>query len=228
MGNTILDNILKNTIWILAGILAGVVVSLMIISGSGSLNQFYDGGAVYDVLSYHRTNDAAGAFYDTNIGVYTVTEQEAYIFCELSGMEKDWNYIILDLSGMQGAQIQGTAEYFDLNGNLVKTQDVTLREGRNTIEADAVYSRMQIWINQQAGVTFSIDKMQFREKLVDFSWKTFAAITGIVFCGISAVDRPDPQIYPCEVGLVWNLGFFTGIVYTGRRKNGQIYWKAGW
>ena len=181
MGNTILDSILKNTIWILAGILAGVVVSLMIISGSGSLNQFYDGGAVYDVLSYHRTNDAAGAFYDTNAGVYTVTEQEAYIFCELSGMEKDWNYIILDLSGMQGAQIQGTAEYFDLNGNLVKTQDVTLREGRNTIEADAVYSRMQIWINQQAGVTFSIDKMQFREKLVDFSWKTFAAITGIVF-----------------------------------------------
>ena len=168
-------------IWILAGILAGVVVSLMIISGSGSINQFYDGGAVYDVLSYHRTNDAVGAVYDTNADVYTVTEPEAYIFCELSGMEKDWNYIILDLSGMNVTEIYGTAEYYNLKGELVKTQDVTLCEGRNTIEADTGYSLMKICINQQAGVTFSIDKMQFREKLIDFSWKKFLGITAVIF-----------------------------------------------
>ena len=106
MGNTILDNILKNTIWILAGILAGVVVSLMIISGSGSLNQFYDGGAVYDVLSYHRTNDAAGAFYDTNAGVYTVTEQEAYIFfcSSLPWLRNTGHYRASDFPDSRGLQ----------------------------------------------------------------------------------------------------------------------------
>ena len=59
----------KWSIWLAIGVTFGLVLAFMAISGSKSLNQFYDGGQVYDILVSHRNGDAWGMTYDGNTGV---------------------------------------------------------------------------------------------------------------------------------------------------------------
>ena len=183
------DKFFYRGVQITVGILVGIIVALMIITESSSLNQFYNGGKVYDVSNvYLKSAGNMGMNYDSTAGKIKVTEAGAYKSVALSGSKQVWNYIVLQLSGMNQEVIDGIIVCYNEKNEPVYERDVCLTEGKNIIGTEGVaYSSIQIGINNQTGAEFSIDKLQFREKLVDFSWGRFGVIWSISFLAYLAV-----------------------------------------
>lgn len=185
-------NIYKVLLWILIGNVFGMIAALMCITGSRDFNNFYDGGNVYDVTMAHRTGDLAGMQYHADGKYLEITDGNACKNFFLSGKEDAWNYIIMNLSSMNAESIEAEIEYYDKAGTCVGTNHISLSEGENIIASHNIsYENVSIWIRDQVGKTFSMDKVQFREKLIEWDiskilppWMTvlicYCLITGIV------------------------------------------------
>lgn len=168
------NTVFWNFMWLLFGLLAGVVVALMAGTGSDSINKFYDAGAVYDMSSAYRDQSGYAIDYDAGKDVLRVTEDIAAKWFDLSGMKKKWNYIILDISGLNRDTLDITVDYFGKDGALLYSQPAALTEGRNVISSEDVsYAAIQFQIFNQAGAEFNIEKLQFRKEMPNINWQKF-------------------------------------------------------
>lgn len=190
------NRLFKWGIWFAVGVTFGLVLAFMVVSGSKSLNQFYDGGKVYDVLAAYRNGDAWGMTYDGNIGALQVTESKAAKICYLSDTEAEWDYSIFELSKLNKENIPCVFDYVDVDGESVYYQNVLLTEGENMIQTDGIaYAGVNIWFYDQVGTTVSFDKIQFREKMVNFELGKFLgafaaafvlyAVITVLFCQLA-------------------------------------------
>lgn len=158
-------------IWLCTGIAFAIIFMLMDISGSKSFVDFYDGGAVYDVTVFHRNGEAVGMEYRPAEEKFVVLEQEAYKYCMLSEMEKEWDYLFMELSAVTPSPLPVQIDYLDRSQNPVFSQQAFLHNGENEIRTDNVsYAGIYIWIRGQAGAGISFDRMWFREKKLEFHW----------------------------------------------------------
>lgn len=192
------NRLFKWSIWFAIGVTFGLVFAFMAISGSKSLNQFYDGGKVYDILAAYRNGDAWGMTYDGNTGAFTVTESQAAKICYLSDTEAEWDYSIFELSKLNKESIPCVFDYFNVAGESVYSQDVLLTEGENIIQTEGItYSGVNIWFNEQVGTTISFDKIQFREKIVNFEVGKFLLVFAASFAIYAAITVFFSQLAKC-------------------------------
>lgn len=120
-------------IWLAAGLITAAVGMLMYTSGSRNINQFYDGGKVYDVGIYERNANVLNMRYDAAEQRFVITEDAACKIVYLSGMEETWNYMRMELRSMNRESLEGTVVYYNKNGN-VFSQPVLLREEKISLK----------------------------------------------------------------------------------------------
>lgn len=174
--------IFRNVIWMVIAMATAMVAALMVTSESNSLNHFYNGGSVYDVPSAYRDLESPGITYDAGTGVLRITEDIAYKSFDLSGMKKKWNYIILDISKLNKDMLEGVIDYYNKGGTCVFSQPFVLNEGRNVLQSQEVsYASVALRFEGQNGTEFSVDKAQFRQKILHISRRLFAAVFLLVF-----------------------------------------------
>lgn len=203
-GGTYMDNrLIRKFVWISVGVILGLMAALMVISGSGSLNEFYDGGRVCDIPVERRNAEFYGAEYDAAGEMFCVTDENAYKVFEIYGMEKKWNYIVMELSSLNREYLDVTIDYANQKGAWIFSKDVRLLEGKNVVETDEIsYDQAVIRILGQAGATVSFDKVQFREKMVDFEDSRFLPVWTAVFLVYLAVTAAVTK---------WCRGFLDGM-----------------
>lgn len=190
----LIDKFYGKLVWVMTGFLFAVAVSLMLISGTFHLDRFYDVGKVYDIPKssiMETLNDTMS--YDQIEQTWVVNSENAIKNFVLLDTKGGWNYIYISLSNLNEADLNVRFDFYDSNEMLLCQASSTLLEGDNVLETpNSQFSRLDIVLENQAGVTFRIDKLQLREKAPIFSMERFVGytiplfvafllITGIVF-----------------------------------------------
>lgn len=217
----LLDRYFGKCVWILSGICAAVAVSLMLVCGTFHLDCFYDVGAVYDTQSSDLTlNGNDTMYYDTAKQVWVVTEQTAVkgIGAEMG----KWRYIYMPLSKVSTGSFDAVLACYDIENALVYQTDVSFSEGENLFELpeDLEYAVVCVILTDQVGLSFHIDKVQFREQapipakesFLNYflgSFAVFLAATGILGAVFGKYIRKIPWYAPVH-------GLQSVFLYVGR------------
>ncbi|MBO5372844.1 MAG: hypothetical protein J6A75_08995 [Lachnospiraceae bacterium] len=171
-----IDKFYGKFVWILTGFLFAFAFACMVISGTGSLEKFYGGGEVYDVRrNFLKQNWNTDMLYDEMEMAWKVEKDYAIKHTEVS-LGK-WEYVYMSLARVNQESFDATIVCYDMNSNVVYSEPVNLKEGHNLLTIPgAEYNRMDICVENQAGLTFDIEKLQFRKTPPFFSMKPFVGM----------------------------------------------------
>ncbi len=162
-------NVINLIIWLAVGIMAAAVPTLMLVSHSSSLNDFYKCGKVCDITHPYRESDSQGYQYSAADGCFLVTEAEAHKQFDTWRGNTKWNYMILELSQLNVEELPAQIVFLSADWEILATKDVLLHEGENVIKKKGKrYRYVDIVLRDCQGVTLSIDKLQFRVKLLSY------------------------------------------------------------
>lgn len=188
----ILDRHYGRAVWILTGFCFALAGALMLLCGTFHLDRFYDVGDIYDVpRSAFEINDNETMQYDAAERVWKVTDAVAVKHTWLT--RNKWKYACLVLSEVSGGSFDATVRCYNKKGEQKCQADVVLSEGDNLLALPGVrYSRFDLVIEHQVGLSFRIEKMQFRQQPPRFSKRLFARyvlalsaafylVTGLIF-----------------------------------------------
>lgn len=172
----ILDKYSRKIAWLITGILFAFAGACMVTSGSRSMEKFYNAGEVYDMpRSNLKQNWNTDLRYDTEQLVWEV--QKDAVIKNIVISEGNWEYVYMYLSRLNRESFDATIICYDIYNNSVYSEEVNLWEGHNVLKIPNVkYTRMDIFIANQAGLTFDIEKMQFRETAPIFSTHNFTKV----------------------------------------------------
>lgn len=171
-------------IWILTGLFVTLAGMAMIVSGSFNLDCFYDSGDVYEMEANVRNAVDSGLGYDFSQNCLVISTEDTIKTFDLLKTEKNWRYILLDLSKMNTDTLSCRADFYDNNNNCVAQQEYQLKSGKNVLEIqETAYSKVVFHFLNQYNVTFNIDKAQFRETFFVVSKKKIL-LEGTVIFGI--------------------------------------------
>lgn len=164
------------TVILFIGLLFGWLVTTMILSGTGNIKQFYDSGKIYDIDYEGRMQDFEGISYNVSEGRYNISGDTAVLYYNLRDSFQKWNHVYLTLKNVNQKSVATQIEYY-LDGVLLETQNIVLTEGKNYINATGnIYNGMAIRIQNQQGTSFTVAKLQFREREQFLSGKKFSLI----------------------------------------------------
>lgn len=169
----LIDRFYWKAVWILTGICCAVAGSLMLISGSFNLDCFYDVGEVYDVprMTLEQNSDNS-VYYDPIKKIWSVTTETAVKPITIS--PGNWKYFYLHLSEVSQDSFATELVCYNVLGEPVCQMDAILSEGENLfVLPDVEYTRLNIIILNQTGLSFCMKKMQFRETPPIFSRTLF-------------------------------------------------------
>lgn len=177
----VLNKISKKLAWIILGCIIAFAVSNILISDSGNLNKFYGGGEVYDVRrSDLKTNWDNTILYDAQELVWRVNSDIAAKYMDIS-MGK-WEYVYVLLARVNTEYFDADIACYNQNSECVYTDRVRFQEGDNVLRIPNIeYKRLDIYFSGQTGLTFDIEKMQFRETKPFFSMDKYVKIFFSVF-----------------------------------------------
>lgn len=149
-------------------LLCGIVFSLscgaMWVSKSFNLDCFYDIGKVYDIGYMSCITADFGMIYLGEGRKMSITENMASKTIILEGDMQQWRTLVLELGDMNLESMEWQLEFYDNTGVLVGTQQVVLLPGENIVELSGqAFSQMKYLMSNNAGNTFSLQKMQFLE-----------------------------------------------------------------
>lgn len=158
--NVTTKNVQKNIGIILLGVIISMALSAMLLSGSKSLDVFYDAGAVYEESSY---NYLVGIEYDNTDRKLKVTEEKGFqgwIF--LNNLQK-YNYFIIETTGLETDGAPAVFRFYKGDQN-VQVMVTRLENGENIIpiyrkDANSVYMELE------QGTEYEYNKIQCRENL---------------------------------------------------------------
>lgn len=170
----------KNSMACLFGLMVCVIITLMCLTKSINLNCFYDVGEIYDVGKTDRTYAGNNWVYDNSTGCINILDDAANQIFAIAVQQKNWNYLYLELDELEG---ESDWDIYFLNSAYEATGVVnqTMKNGLNILELprEEIYA-INIVISNQKGLTFSIPKMQFRERQQTFGWKEFWMVFAVV------------------------------------------------
>lgn len=170
----------KNSMACLFGLMVCVIITLMCLTKSINLNCFYDVGEIYDVGKTERTYAGNNWVYDNRAGCIRILEDISNHIFVVTVQQKNWNYLYLELDNLEE---ESNWDIYFLNSACEATGVVsqTMKNGLNVLELprEEIYA-INIAISNQKGLTFSIPKMQFRERQQTFGWKEFWMVFAVV------------------------------------------------
>ncbi len=200
----VIDKYFSKIAWILTSICFAAAGAMMLICGSFNLDRFYDVGEVYDVPEdILKWNGNSSLHYDTAEQHWVVDEETATK--DISAFPGKWKYLYLVLSDVNEESFEAYINCHGKDGGIVGQIKTELREGSNLLAIpDVEYSMFYIVIKNQTGLSFNIEKVQFRENDKIISVTEFAKYFCILFAGFL---------------------FITGLIYKlGKKKSYGVSW----
>lgn len=188
--------------------------------GTFHLERFYDVGEVYDIPRNDLTQNGNDTMvYDAAIQAWRATGECAVkTFVASSGK---WRYIDMPLSRVDGGSLDASILCYDPENVLLYQMETVLLEGQNLLSLpDVKYSRFDIVLLNQEGVSFSIDRIQLREQPPSFSKSRFVLAFFLLLAAFFLVTGILSVCYQKAFGpLPWyTLAYLlqSGFLYVGR------------
>ena len=159
---------LKIYVFLMLGVILSGIITVMYLTKSINLENFYDVGAVYDILDENYKLPGVNWLYDFEKKLIVTQAEDAYCTYSVKHSRKNWGFLYLDIRDLS-ADTPARIDFLGADGEVLYTVDFELQEGRNVLQLqeDDVYSFRFIVENP---VSFAIQGMQFREREQEFSW----------------------------------------------------------
>ncbi len=159
---------LKFAILLMTGILLSWMLTAMYLTGSINLQCFYDTGNLYDMSSGYYRQPGIRWSYDPAVGTIQTEGEEASCYFYVNSSQKSWNYLYLTIGDLN-KNSQWKIEFLDQNNELLFTRNLEVQNGRNILQLQEgeIYA---IKIIVRTPSSFSIKRIQFREKEQNFEW----------------------------------------------------------
>ncbi len=159
---------LKLYIWLFVGVLFCSVVALMRTTGTINLNAFYDIGEVYDFGKSDLTSSSPDCIYDKETKSFTIADNNAVKKFAKMTTQGQWNYIQFYVDALNQENAVWKIQYLNGAKEIISEQEYTINQGEHLvpISCPQKFSYLRIRIKNQIGLTFSIQSMQLREKVL--------------------------------------------------------------
>lgn len=187
-----------NTSWIViffVGVIASLSLAAMHEDGTCNFKQFYDSGTVYNYQSqfYNISTDTIN--YELANNSINVQSDDAVVQYWLETDDYRWNYMICDIKKMNAESIIWDMELLNAAGQIVEQRKWELKQGKNILELGVEkFKGMNIHISNQNGLSYTINNIEFRDKLSVFSVTDF-----LIWAAVYMI------IYLCMVLLIRNF-----------------------
>ncbi len=159
---------LKFTILLITGVLLSWMLTAMYLTESMNWSCFYDVGNLYDISSGYYRQPGIRWTYDSTAGVIQTEGKDASCCFYVNSRQKNWNYLYLTIRDLD-MESQWQFEFRDQDGKILFTKSQTVQNGRNILQLEEgeIYA-VNIIVNER--ISFSIRRIQFREKEQNFAW----------------------------------------------------------
>lgn len=169
---------LKCFVIFMVGIILSGIITVMYLTESINLACFYDVGDLYEISSSYYKISGENWLYDYEKDRIVTQEENASFSFQMENRQENWNYFSLEIQNLSNTS-RGEIEFLGKNDERLYTIDFELRNGRLVLplQKETIYALNFIVRNP---VSFSIKKMQFREKMQNFEWSQAPGVFVIV------------------------------------------------
>lgn len=172
-------------LFLLAGALIGVMLTMMRLGGSVNFKGFMSAGRVYDFEPSVLQRSTKGWCYERQNGGHRFLNDKAQIKFRLNGKKQVWSYLYITVDELDPTSVEGLLRYYDRKKNKVYEQPITLVQGKNRIPMDGTIPVRWIGIavlNARGGF-ISISDMQIRTMPSWFTVPHFLELFAVAFAG---------------------------------------------
>lgn len=176
---------LKRYIWLMFGILFSFAVGMIKTSGSLNLESFFNQGEVYEFAPETFTKSSSSWHYDPVSAAYVIVNDNAKKSLPSIKVYKSWNYIGLNVSGLNRESTEMRFSLYDNLGNKIWQQSNVIQNGDNLIpiQYPEKFCRIKMIVKNQSGLTITVNSMQLKDTDIGFSTgmflKSFASAMAI-------------------------------------------------
>ena len=169
---------LKCFVIFMVGIILSGIITVMYLTESINLACFYDVGDLYEISSSYYNISGENWLYDYEKDRIVTQEENASFSLQMENRQENWNYFSLEIQNLSNTS-RGEIEFLGKNNERLYMIDFELRNGRLVLplQKETIYALNFIVRNP---VSFSIKKMQFREKMQNFEWSQAPGVFVIV------------------------------------------------
>lgn len=172
MGRTVKWSI-KTSMCFLFGLISCVILTVMYLAQSINIECFYDVGDIYNVRKLAYAYAGNNWLCDSTTEEINITEDIANKMFAVEVQKKHWNYLYLDLENLPKEtvwEVQVLNQAFEAAGTIQQE----MRNGINILELpeQEVYG-INFVVSGEKGLTFSLKKIQFRERIKMFGLEEF-------------------------------------------------------
>ncbi|MEY8390544.1 hypothetical protein D3Z36_05100 [Lachnospiraceae bacterium] len=159
---------LRFSVFLMIGIICSGIVTVMYLTGSVNLDCFYDVGKLYNVSGLLYADSDGGWLYDYEKDRVVMQKEHASYRFDIESRQKKWNYLYLEVEDLS-EETAASIEFLGRKDEPLYVLEFELQDGRSVmqLEEEDIYA-VNIIISKQ--VSFSMKKIQFREKMQNFEW----------------------------------------------------------
>lgn len=159
---------LKFAIVLMIGLLFSEMVTAMYLTESMNLDCFYNVGNLNEIYSDYYRNAGTQWFFDSDARKIRTEGEDASCYIDVKSSQKSWNYLCLEIGDLSGNG-QWQVQFLDQNNNLLYMREQEIHDGGNVLQLQEgdIYA-INIVVKDPS--SFSIKKIQFRERLQNFGW----------------------------------------------------------
>lgn len=182
-------------IWLWIGIIIVFSMCSMKLSGSRSLNSFYDVGEVYEISSgYYRTEQKFEYGHQEASGKVVLDEGAFDYRFNIEKNKNKFQYFCLTVKNISSTSVECTV-YYDVmkNDEIIESADVTvpLQDGINLITVkNNQFNRIRVVFKGESGASLIVKKMELRESKPVFTWEKVFKYTKLFsgyYVGVSLI-----------------------------------------
>ena len=172
-------------LFLLAGALIGVMLTMMRLGGSVNFKGFMSAGRVYDFEPSVLQRSTKGWCYERQNGGHRFLNDKAQIKFRLNGKKRVWSYLYITVDELDPVSVEGLLRYYDRKKNKVYEQPITLTQGKNRIPMDGMVPVRWIGIAilDARGGFISVSDMQIRTMPSWFTVPHFLELFAVAFAG---------------------------------------------
>lgn len=159
---------LKFAIVLMIGLLFSEMVTAMYLTESINLDCFYNVGNLHEVYSEYYRKPGIQWFYDSDTKRIWTEGENASCYIDVKSGQKSWNYLCLEIEDLSGNG-QWQIQFLDQDNNLLYVLDQEIHDGSNILQLQEgeIYA-INIVVKDPS--SFSIKRIQFRERLQNIEW----------------------------------------------------------
>lgn len=161
----------------MTGIIISGIITVMFLTKSINLDNFYNVGALYDIADTNYMIQGDNWNYDYESGLIVAHAKNASCVYSVNHSRKNWGYLYLDIRNLS-EDTPAKMDFLGADSELLYTIDFELQNGGNILqlqESNVYYFRFSV----QNPVSFAINGIQFQERAQDFAWNQAPAVFAV-------------------------------------------------